>query len=860
MAQNSRHSTFSEGHGSKGSSGLEQSQNVSKSPSPLAFNPPTSITSPIHNNAADINSSQQPPIGSPMNYPANTRDSPDTLYPSAHQASSNPMSPPGVSMPGHFDHGVPPPPVPMPMPVGPGSIPSGLVPDMELIDSLQRFLNDKVQSLQQTKDSQEMEIRMLRDDLSAATNRVTELLDFSKLCTDKVNVLKRDLEASERQLAEAMSALEDEMGKTKSIPSHPSAIKDQQEHERVVSQLRAQIDELTTSLGQLRSRAANSSQQLKDEEEKRAQLLREISEKDDTILQFEQRVEDLTLDVNYLVIQLDAARSANIENFRVAYDEGLLDFDARSDEDDEPSEVQTNRQANAFAALETEPANNSSSSRSQKKNLSKSEMIKAMDDLREELAEYKEKCNELKPLVNTLEEKTKNFQKLTDKLQSQVEQLGELASQLQAEKEELIDRVGTLSRSASSIDSAKEELATVSARNKGLISIITLFDSKILFPLEDLVPIVNAITGSADSADSDSYVNKLPGDVYKTRIQHLVILLGRLKKVIEIARQKQGHPASVSEPQSKSKDITSSVFQSDGSVKRPFADDDMEREYVRLVNEITDLKSTIHKLQNAFKKSISPAPVKHSQHKRSKNREAYSAILQLYDLKGPITTKMVHELFEKCGFGSELKACTCISPSTVFIRSQNRTPSQFLCGKTHLLLRNASVLTTYIPSGAVVYLPHWQQLIVHNVPIEDIIYGEMLKVFPEPYRAPDVHPVELYLLPGQSVGIDVISSLMTQAFTDATVGTRTLRHAGGPMLFLNPLEVVNHKSHVKVMIFFDDAVDYREALTKGITLPQYRRALKTEPVTGTMKNVMSQAGFLAHVSNAFQVRLPKTKP
>lgn len=63
--------------------------------------------------------------------------------------------------------------------------------------------------------------------------------------------------------------------------------------------------------------------------------------------------------------------------------------------------------------------------------------------------------------------------------------------------------------------------------------------------------------------------------------------------------------------------------------------------------------------------------------------------------------------------------------------------------------------------------------------------------------------------------------------------------------FLNPLEYYSHKPTASFILSYSSLEIYENALRHGITIHGSKRALRTEPLLGALKNIFHQAGFFA---------------
>lgn len=226
-----------------------------------------------------------------------------------------------------------------------------------------------------------------------------------------------------------------------------------------------------------------------------------------------------------------------------------------------------------------------------------------------------------------------------------------------------------------------------------------------------------------------------------------------------------------------------------------------------------NLRREYSKARRIAGKVLYKNPISESTHKRSKEREDNMAILRLrpgaFKNSGDGSANVevqVEKMLLEIGPIPTLSV-KVITDDVVIVR----TPVPFSNMPGY-------VLGAFGPTKPIslMHVSSWNQLIVHNVPINSKVFN-------------DIHSLVVWL--HSAISFNSVSGVYSNTL------------ACYPRM-VNPLEFFSKKETASFILCYTSKEVYSSALRYGIMFTSSKKSLRTEPVLGYMRNPFNQAGFL----------------
>lgn len=629
------------------------------------------------------------------------------------------------------------------------------------------------------------------------------------------------------------------------------------------------------------------------------QLKLQVNQNKSTIDDLGQRWKDALLTLSALELQLSAARSVDLKEFKKAYNEGFLELDSdynghlqklnftrrinpsdsydnNDDNNNNNNNNSTNNHNNLFAALDDDSDDDDLKGTIRKPE--KMIPVAEANDLKELVAELTSQVAEAKAVVEKEANSLKQNEGAVGNMGSALERSGDTCDSINIETDHVNDLKAFKDIIKNLKETAENSEKVIKERieyEKEFMSYATKFEDVYIPWFNKFAKIINTLPLSSrytifEKSRTDYYS---PYDIYDTKIDRVFAIMGRILTIIIFYKQNiMGVKVLASE---REKAIASAINTEENI--------EYDEEYKELVRVYSKTRSKIL----ACRQILAPELKKHHRGRNERSRASAfrSAIIKFIKPlpQSPkskasfnATESVIKSMFDDCGMEDQFKSSKHIIGNVFLVRSNIGSPLRTIDKYNKMLVTRGVIVGRCPPPCAVIYSPTWRQIIVHNFPIDQLFYSKVRNCSPKPYKLPSLSRFCNYeFTVNQKVSISKITDAITEILELSTCGSRKLEEfIRGPVLFLNPLEAVTGCPKVRLVFFIElenkddieDDVDvaglldnpylpfdktasnlFVDILQKGIQVPGVRKILKTEALSGPMKNVMSQAGFVAHL-------------
>lgn len=604
------------------------------------------------------------------------------------------------------------------------------------------------------------------------------------------------------------------------------------------------------------------------------------------------RWKDALLTLSALELQLSAVQSVDLKDFKKAYNEGFLeldsdynghlqklnfshrinpsrDYDNNDDNNNNNNNNNTNNNNNLFAALDDDSDDDDLKGTIRKPE--KMIPVAEVNHLKELVAELTSQVAEAKAVVENEANSLK-----------QNEVVGNMGSVLEGSKD-ICDSINIETDDVNKLKAFKDiikhlkETAENSEKvikdriesEKEFMSYASKFEDVYIPWFNKFAKIINTLPLSSrytifEKSRTDYYS---PCDIYDTKIDRVFAIMGRILTIIIFYKQ---NIMGVKVLASKTEQAIASVINTEENIE-------YDEKYKELSRVYSEMRSNIL----ACRQILAPEFKKYNRGRNQRSRTSvfHSAIVKFNEPLDPspnsevpfiATESFISSVFAFCGMGDHFKSSQHIIGNVFLVRSNFGTPSRMFDKYNERKMTRAKVASRCPPPCTVLYSPGWRQIIVHNFPIDQLFYSQVRNCSPKPYKLPRSSRFSNYeFTVNQRVSICKITDAITETLELSGFGSRTLKEfMRSPVLFLDPLEAVTGRPKVRLVFFIelennDDYADllgdpylpfsktasnfFVDILQKGLQVPCVSTYLKTEALSGPMKNVMSQAGFVAHL-------------
>lgn len=566
------------------------------------------------------------------------------------------------------------------------------------------------------------------------------------------------------------------------------------ELERKLKKYEQQIADLNNNLTNLRRSGhskVEAQQALSDQIDR---LRRELDLRESQLRECEYLILDLQTLVKTLEEQLEVCRETNLETFRLAYENGDLEihqFD--TGEEELKAKAAQQSQSNMYSALMGDEDDDDDDVQPEEKhvtNEARQSSSSTMDSYTQK--EIPRLSDELKKSQDLVEKYELDLKKLNESLEKAVKEKKEA----QAESKEIYENM------KKKYQTTEDELKLARSASENLRKIYSNVEKVFISPLHD---VSKGLTG-LDKEGASHLPKVVPNFLDETfsdwnKLKERISISGKLlSRVYEL--------------------IPESTKAASGS-----------KNDTVLRTEVNYLRDKLHMIDFALKKALLVRPVSKSGHKRSKEREDKTVIVRLIDKKTSIfstnqaiTAEDVKNLFSPFNVSPYIKTVRWIISDYVFIRTTRFNFQELLSMSEPYVNNNLS------DKLVISHFPSWRQLIIHNFPISEYFYSR-----PDHSMGKNGNFWTMY----------TVCEELQLILNKCTISKVHPNRIAGIPRFFNPCEYTSRRSHVSLIVSYDDEWLFTTALKGGIFLPDSAKRLVVEPVLGPMKNVMSQAGFLA---------------
>ncbi|VVT46673.1 uncharacterized protein SAPINGB_P001330 [Magnusiomyces paraingens] len=602
------------------------------------------------------------------------------------------------------------------------------------------------------------------------------------------------------------------------------------ENESRLKILKQQNESTQQMMNELRKNASSNLEKLNQQFDLNDRLTEDLQAHESKIKEYEDYVEELQISITALREQLDMARNLKLEEFKEAYEQGRLDIRDFSDEEEYEEEynqetqdikgkgVSNNKEGNMYSVLlggddAASDISDISDDEGSVSNAGSIKMKKLVDKVTEE-------ANTLK---TRLEKEQQEHKKIVDELENKQKKLEEsLKNSIETSRSSATETNKALETLEKNLKKCDEDYKNATDRNTNLSKILKLVEKNVLLPVEDLtksLDTIKSIGNALGSAPERASTYKS----FEARVKFIEGVLNKVKKAIDIAKK-----GSADELQTLKTDLKDSLV------------DFSDYRGLKMNNEIKGLRTTLHELRRALHKATNARPTACSHHTRSKLRENKTAVIHIKSASCIIgdaehlalLRKMFDSLLED---KEEIKSVKVISQAkhVVLLRLNTLTfPELLFKAKDHSKILDAIMI---------LHLPHWKQLIVHNVPVGRYFYTDG-----DSKAQSESHKV--VIRGNQSFDMVGMCMQLQLLLQNGNVRKNQNSIVGLPR-FYSPFEFYGARDKVSLILCYQNDVLFENALMYGITMFDAPIVLKTEPVMGPLKNVFSQAGFFAIIDS-----------
>lgn len=729
----------------------------------------------------------------------------------------------------------------------------------------------RINELETAKAEQEKKVTELLDDVKNKESRIQGLLVINNRLTTKLQELMEVNAKATKEAATARASAAAATAAAAAIPSssrsmtppaadqsraastthtaaHEHETKELQkkfaENERRLKALKTQNEQSQTLVSELRRSAASHSEKFHEQFSANERLKAELQAQEEKLRDNESYIEQLQLSVTALHEQLQVVRDLKVHEFREAFGNGDLDFE----EEAEPAAAASNDKGksiskkgeNMYSALLGGDDEEGESEEEDPNHLDDS--VIGTDDpvlLRTRLSIATNTVTTLKKQLEQQQEEYLKSKQAEAAHNETKKSLAQLTKRMDGSNKEVIEARSQANTAKAEANSATAEASNLKKLLNNVSEISELMEAKVVKSIEKLSVELDSIK-QLDPAVGCPAVSSQPSQESKrARVLHLNKILAKVLKAVELAKKNVAAEAKAATAAVKA----SSEAQNEEKL-------DYKDQVEGLESQVNVLRANLHEVRRALHKSTTSRPVVDSKHMRSKLRENRTAIVQLVKKGIPkkvegdsatFYTNHVKSLFEPVGLGKMIKSAklVCSTNNTVLIRTESLDfPA---------LLKKASANRQILESFVVLHLPHWKQLIVHGVHIGRYFYSQDMKLTAE--EQAKLRATKRVAIKGDK-SIDIVGMCMQLQLLLGHGNIKNMRNTiVGLPRFYNPLEFYSARDKVSLVLCYQSDVLYEGALQNGICMFDSTAMLKTEAVTGPMKNVFSQAGFYAIVEN-----------
>lgn len=177
-------------------------------------------------------------------------------------------------------------------------------------------------------------------------------------------------------------------------------------------------------------------------------------------------------------------------------------------------------------------------------------------------------------------------------------------------------------------------------------------------------------------------------------------------------------------------------------------------------------------------------------------------------------------------FFKNVRSCFPLYPSVFSVRTTSHIPPSFPFDFT------------------ILHSSKWEPVLVHHFPIKQLLYDKVVIRFPERYQSG-----KKGILAGEDVSVctvsdalrEVVEGLSSDQSEGSTGDEGSLLAPNSPILFFNPFDATSAAPFPKLVFFVDSPLIFERGLRVG------EKQIKMEKGTGTMRNVIGMAGFVAYM-------------